>query len=1364
MDVTTDSVVDARDYYTPMLRSMLYDKVPRAMKKSAVTREGTVSVVGGKPCIKTRVTLDTGADSGSYIGGDVLKDLGPDFPVEACDHRVRLGDGKTYVDVNQVIYVDIQLEDNYGDFTQAITTAFYVVPTLGYDVIIGLPDILGDYFDHFSDFLHAARREQQRTQPCLQSRLEAICNRIATELCREEPRANHLTKLRIEAEKEASGYLSNKRRILGDSSAKVVVYAPSEGAGIEVIQSAKYGTAFADFRIEDALESIALTTDPDFKDSPLGSLLQPWAHEPVACPEEVQTPDPLAFGEDVLRFMEMSVEESRKEYLELLPKHVSAAMAASCPKVFDLLKSHIAQEIFAPSDWPGMKVDPAVMDILSPLPSRLTPAARPVRPALYEAAKIEFERLRKYFYVDSRSPIASPLVIAPKATAPFIRFCGDYREVNKYISIPQQPIPIVQHELVKAAKFKVYVDLDMANSFHQIPLSEEFSNLLSVQTPWGLVRPKFLPEGVGPASGLLQHLVREIFKPFEAWTIVIFDNFLVLADDYEDAYLKLEKVLQRCAEYGVILKLKKSFIGVEKVTFFGYEVEHGQWRMSGSRKDAIAAIPFPKNTKEMQSFLGAALFFHHHVPDYSEWSARLYEMTHADFVWDPGQWKFDYVTHFEHFKQALCDASTLYFPDYSLPWVLRVDASQHAVGAVLFQEVTAADGTVSHQPIAFSSKRFSAPATKWDAYKREAYAIFHGVHAFSYYLRGKHFLVETDHRNLQWIESSHSPIVVRWRTLLQSFPFTVRHIPGKSNNVADYLSRMGFFVTPVDPPTSTDASVYGMEGAGLLPMTGDLNPPTLSDLLSSVHGQRRLHFGAHETWRRAKLAYPQATISINAVRDWVQQCPVCQKVRDVGIKSLPEETLSLKPDTYRRRVGIDHLAIAPDKYGYSCVLMVVEHYSHLPVAYACKGYTADEVATVLFKHFVTYGLFDEIASDPGSAFMSEVVLHLNKWLGVRHKVSLVDRHESNGCEGSNRQFLRHLRALLADTRLHDEWSSDQVLPLINFEMASYPTSETGGCTPFQLKYGTQDAAYFRLPDNLEPGERAAELLRRLDANIAAVRAVSSKLQADIAAERAAADGPLPKYEPGDYVLWDSRSNPCTPVHDKRLGQWLGPYMVIRQVKNDITIKHLTVGHEKVVHTSRVRPFLGNQADAFELSKLDYHQWTIASINYWTGNVHQRQSLLFNVTFEDGETLDLPFSNDLSESRNFEEFVATQPLLMPLLTTAAKAKQDAATVRKLIITAYQPGDTLYVDLRYYDGTQAMWFDSLGLPPTGDRYMVKGVIQQLTSHGRKAIATIPVYDSRISLDGWDLALYCAESLEDNILVTSDMLRQYPQLLSS
>jgi hypothetical protein len=137
-----------------------------------------------------------------------------------------------------------------------------------------------------------------------------------------------------------------------------------------------------------------------------------------------------------------------------------------------------------------------------------------------------------------------------------------------------------------------------------------------------------LPEGVGPASGLLQHLVREIFKDFEEWTIVIFDNFLVLAMDYLDAYEKMKKILDRCQEYKIVLKLKKSFIGTKSVTFFGYEVSGGSWKLSDSRKSAIMEWQFPENKKEMQSFLGAALFFHHHIPHYSEWSAKLYETTH----------------------------------------------------------------------------------------------------------------------------------------------------------------------------------------------------------------------------------------------------------------------------------------------------------------------------------------------------------------------------------------------------------------------------------------------------------------------------------------------------------------------------------------------------------------------------------------------------------------------------------------------------------------------------------------------------------------------------------------------------------------
>jgi hypothetical protein len=97
-----------------------------------------------------------------------------------------------------------------------------------------------------------------------------------------------------------------------------------------------------------------------------------------------------------------------------------------------------------------------------------------------------------------------------------------------------------------------------------------------------------------------------------------------------------------------------------------------------------------------------------------------------------------------------------------------VDASEYAVGAALFQLLKHSDGRVEEQLIALSSSKLSGPARNWDAYKREAYGIYRGVFGFDYHLRGKEFELETDHRNLQWIEASQSAIVIRWRVLLQN--------------------------------------------------------------------------------------------------------------------------------------------------------------------------------------------------------------------------------------------------------------------------------------------------------------------------------------------------------------------------------------------------------------------------------------------------------------------------------------------------------------------------------------------------------------------------------------------------------------------
>lgn len=825
-----------------------------------------------------------------------------------------------------------------------------------------------------------------------------------------------------------------------------------------------------------------------------GHIYDPWEVYDSLTPEEEGAIDALSFPDDILFYLSSTHEEAYAEYTAMLKDHVSENMATQCSKIFDLLKSELARDVFVPRSWNGLKIDPIDCILKEGMPSTLRVRARPIRRDLWIKAKAEFDRLKTYFYetdpTKCNSSIASPLVIAPKATNPFIRFCGDYVEVNKWITIPKHPIPIVIHELQKVSRYKYFLDMDMTNSFHQLPITKRFSDILSVQTPWGLVRPKFLPEGVGPASGILQTVVQKIFSDFEDWMVVIFDNFLICAHDYEDTYGKLHKVLLRCKEFGIVLKMKKSFIGMSEVSFFGYQVTNEAWEMSHERKRAIEEMSFPTDKKGMQSFLGAALFFHHHIADYSEWSAKLYEMTNKDFVWDPGQWTYDYVTHFNLFKLAVAKATKLYFPDYTLDWILRCDASDYAIGAVLFQIKILDDGTTMHQPIAFSSQKFSKEAKKgWDTYKKEAYAIYHSVHSFAYYLRGKEFLIETDHRNLQWMEKSEQPIVCRWRAYLQSFQQKVRHISGAKNRVADWLSRA--------------PDIRHEEDATIAAIIYELGDDDFDDIMRNVHGGRKLHWGADETWRRAKQKYPEATIRMEAVREWVKHCPMCQKTRDTGCKPIEPLTLTLKPDTYRRTLGLDHTTVTPeDVNGNKCAVLTVEHFSHLPTIYAAKDYGSETLARIVFRHYCAAGTFDQLAMDPGSANCSEIVKRLNELLGVTSKYSLVERHESNGVEGSNKQFIRHLRTLVNDERIKDRWSDDTVLPLINLYLQSFPTSETGGYTPLELKYGTEDARRFDITfDQLTNGDKAIQLVAKLDENLSTIREISHRFQQEIVKER-----------------------------------------------------------------------------------------------------------------------------------------------------------------------------------------------------------------------------------------------------------------------
>ena len=1238
--------------------------------------------------------------------------------LQPLNHSVKLGDNITQLQLTHIITITVSFIDSALKSHEA-TINCSLMPMPGTTMIIGLPTILFHFFDLFTDLLRQAQK-----------------NILLTKKCTKVSVSTHLPL------------------------------------------------------------SISTPT-PSISTS---SLINTWTlPQDMIASEDIETPQPCSFT-GPLYYLGKPHLEAVQQYKDLINTHVSSQFLLAVPDLADFLTSDIALSVFVPEHWTGITgITPIDLQFSEQLPLSLRPKARPVNPSLYDNAEKEFKRLQTYFYVPSDSSIASCLVIAPKATAPFIRLCGDYVTINRYISTGHYYIPNVQNALSKASGYSVFIDLDWTNSFHQIPISEKTSNRLSIQTPWGLVRPIFVPEGIGPASGILQKCVMDIFSDFDTWTIAIFDNLLILAHSYTDAYNKFKTIIQRCHERHVVLKFSKSWLGFDTVTFFGYLVRNGTFEMSDDRKLAISSIPMPSNLKLMQRFLGAALFFQRFLPNYSEITAPFHDMTTAKFNWNPLIWTIDYNALFLQFKQQLMTSVALHFPNYSLSWILRTDSSSIACAAVLLQVTPTGD----HQPLAFLSKKFSDSALNWDIHKKEAYAIFYGVHKLEFLLRPKQFILETDHSNLLYMEQNTAPIITRWRVYLQSFDTKLRSIPGKHNNIADWMSRQ-YSSSDSEINNNSILPQYSSSDSeinnnSILPQYSSSdsevnnnsilpnNYSTLSSILdtstdqitindktnpdyyfSKIHGGLRGHPGAKRTWERLNKEYKGHNISFTYISEKVASCPTCQKIRLNMVLDIKPIIKSLNVEHTRSRIGVDTLTITPaDKNGNSLIIVVVEHFSKFSTLYPTNNHSADTLATCLFQHFCRFGLFDQLISDPGSDLMSHVVITLNKWFGVDKLVSLVDRHQSNGVEPTNKSILRHLRALIFDYRLSNDWSDPTIIALIEHFLNSAVHSETN-LSPIESKFGTYDAKYFTLPSTLNSSESSSSLLKKLNKNLQSIRNSSYLHQQILTTERTKNNLPQNIYQTNDYVLHLYSTSNDLPF--KLFPKFSGPFLVLSQSGNDVTCKNIITGSINTFHVSRLKLFNGNSQQAYSSALRDNNQYSIHSILAYRGDPLLRTTMSFHVKFDDDTIVWKNWNNDLYNTVPYESYCRSLPQLHPLLTSVSLSAIEFKRIKNTEISLVIPGDTVYVDLRSY-GFQ--WYSSLNLPDSDYcNYVVMLIYASwFDSKHLKINGTVPVFNenwcANKSLTANFVYYWGHTKIFDSsnmILIDLPLVKKYPQIHSS
>ncbi|XP_026417005.1 uncharacterized protein LOC113312468 [Papaver somniferum] len=205
--------------------------------------------------------------------------------------------------------------------------------------------------------------------------------------------------------------------------------------------------------------------------------------------------------------------------------------------------------------------------------------------------------------------------------------------------------------------------------------------------------------------------------------------------------LHLSKVFKVLQDNTLFVSLKKCTFLSSEVTFLGYVVSDKGIHVDPSKIKAIQDYLIPTSIKDIRSFHGLASFYRRFIRNFSTIAAPITECLKQDrFVWT------------------------------------------EEADKMLSQE---------GHPAAFHSKKNTDTQKKWSTYELELLALVQALKQWHTYLVRRDFVVNTDNHALKFLQTSAmiNRMHDRCLSIINKYIFSVRHKSGKTNQVADALSR-----------------------------------------------------------------------------------------------------------------------------------------------------------------------------------------------------------------------------------------------------------------------------------------------------------------------------------------------------------------------------------------------------------------------------------------------------------------------------------------------------------------------------------------------------------------------------------------------
>jgi transposase InsO family protein len=394
--------------------------------------------------------------------------------------------------------------------------------------------------------------------------------------------------------------------------------------------------------------------------------------------------------------------------------------------------------------------------------------------------------LSKGFIRVSNSPAAAPVLFARKPGGG-LRFCCDYRALNRLTKKDRYPLPLIHETLERIGKARWFTKLDVVAAFHKIRIAEGNEWLTAFRTRFGLFEWLVTPFGLANAPSTFQRYINWTLRDYlDEFVSAYLDDILIFSGGTLTEHREhVNKVLRRLEEAGLQLDIDKCEFEVKSTKYLGFIVEAGKGiRMDPEKVKAILAWEIPCSVKGVRSFLGFANFYRRFIHDFSEISAPLTELTKKDMAF---QWTAAADQAFTRLKEMFTTAPILTQFDPDRETVVEADSSGWATGGILSQYV---DGLL--RPCAYFSRKNSPPECNYEIHDKELLAIICCLKEWESELNSvEHFTIITDHKNLRYFTTLRrlNERQMRWADVLSRYSFTLEYRPGKLAARPDALSR-----------------------------------------------------------------------------------------------------------------------------------------------------------------------------------------------------------------------------------------------------------------------------------------------------------------------------------------------------------------------------------------------------------------------------------------------------------------------------------------------------------------------------------------------------------------------------------------------